>query len=47
MLITCRFAAIMYTEEGKKVAEQIWKETLEELEFAGVKQILDQIGGLH
>lgn len=30
----------MYTPEGKKTTEQLWKETLEEFESAGFKDIL-------
>ncbi|KAF2707304.1 short-chain dehydrogenase/reductase family protein [Pleomassaria siparia CBS 279.74] len=34
------YAALMYTEEGKRLGGQIWKETMEELNFAGVEDIL-------
>jgi hypothetical protein len=30
----------MYTDEGRKAMERLWDETMVELEFAGVKQIL-------
>jgi hypothetical protein len=33
-------APIIYTKEGEKVSEQLWKETLEELSFAHVEDIL-------
>ena len=34
----------MYTAEGKAATERLWRETLEELEFAGVKDILRSMG---
>ena len=34
----------MYTPEGKAAAERLWRETLEELDFAGVKEILRSMG---
>lgn len=33
----------MYTAEGKRIMDQIWKETMSELEFAGVQEILGSI----
>lgn len=36
-----RFAAILYTLEGKVLIQRIWEETLAELEFAGVRRILE------
>ena len=38
-----RFAAYLYTPEGKVVRERCWEETLAELEFAGVKSILESM----
>jgi hypothetical protein len=38
-----RLAQIIYTAEGKKISEQLWKETMEELAFANVKGILKTI----
>lgn len=35
-----RLAPIIYTEEGKKISDQLWKETIEELAFADVEGIL-------
>jgi len=35
-----RLAAFYYTASGKKASEQVWEETLEELRFARVKDIL-------
>ena len=39
-----RFAAFLYTPEGKVVTKRIWEETLAELDFAGVRAILDSVG---
>lgn len=39
-----RFPKIMYTEEGRNAMERLWMETVVELEFAGVKQILGLAG---
>lgn len=36
-------APIIYSEEGKKISEQLWKETSEELAFANVDEILKTI----
>jgi NAD(P)-dependent dehydrogenase (short-subunit alcohol dehydrogenase family) len=41
------YAKIMYTEEGRRLSDQIWKETMEELQFAGVKEILGEMGITH
>jgi hypothetical protein len=38
-----RFAALLYTPEGKVVIERVWEETLAELEFAGVRPILESM----
>ncbi|ROW18108.1 hypothetical protein VPNG_00184 [Cytospora leucostoma] len=35
---------ILYTPEGEKVAQRVWKETLQELSFAGVEQIIRELG---
>ncbi len=37
------FHRMMYTLEGKKTTERLWEETLVELEFAGVRNILDSM----
>ena len=34
---------IIYSEEGKKISQQLWEETMEELKFAGVEQILEDV----
>ena len=36
---TSSFHSIMYTPEGKQTTELLWEETLEELDFAGVRSI--------
>jgi len=33
----------MYTSMGQRTAERLWNETLEELDFAGVKDIYQSI----
>lgn len=33
----------MYTTEGKAITARLWEETLEELEFAGVRGILESM----
>lgn len=38
------FAAICYTQEGKEAAKRLWEKTLKELEFAGVRDIVDSQG---
>ncbi|KAH8658252.1 hypothetical protein BX600DRAFT_468865 [Xylariales sp. PMI_506] len=35
------FAALLYTDEGKEITQRVWRETLKELEFAGLQAILD------
>ncbi|KAK0615715.1 hypothetical protein B0T17DRAFT_352521 [Bombardia bombarda] len=37
-------APIVYTSEGKEVAARLWKETMKELSFAGVEEIVDRLG---
>ena len=34
---------MMYTPEGKDVTKRLWEETLDELRFAGVKDILSSL----
>ena len=34
---------MMYTEEGRETAQRLWAETLEELEFGGVKEALSKL----
>ncbi len=35
-----RYVASMYTDEGKKATERLWKETIEELKFSHVEDII-------
>lgn len=35
-----RFASYLYQDEGRLVTERVWEETLAELDFAGVRNIL-------
>jgi hypothetical protein len=35
-----RFAAMVYTPDGKEVMERLWEETMHEFSFAGVQAIL-------
>ncbi|KAJ8122989.1 hypothetical protein ONZ43_g952 [Nemania bipapillata] len=37
------FASLLYTPEGKIVTQRVWDETLAELDFAGVRAILDSM----
>ncbi|KAI0380591.1 hypothetical protein F5Y04DRAFT_95009 [Hypomontagnella monticulosa] len=37
------FAAFAYTPEGEAVRERLWKETMKELEFAGIQKILETL----
>jgi hypothetical protein len=36
----CRLATFYYTADGKTAKEQIWEETMEELSFANVEDIV-------
>ena len=38
-----RFAAFLYTPEGKVVTQRVWDETLAELDFAHVRHALDSM----
>ncbi|KIW20329.1 hypothetical protein PV08_00904 [Exophiala spinifera] len=37
------FVPLMYTSEGKQVIDKVWRETMEELSFANVQGILDEM----
>ncbi|KAH6646694.1 short chain dehydrogenase [Truncatella angustata] len=39
------FCRMMYTAEGRKLTDRVWDETLQEFEFAGVRQILASMQG--
>jgi hypothetical protein len=36
-------APILYTEEGRRISEQLWKETMGELAFAGVEETISRL----
>jgi hypothetical protein len=38
-----RYPPIMYAERGHRLTGQLWEETLRELEFAQVQEILQQM----
>jgi hypothetical protein len=38
-----RYGQFFYTPESKTVSQKLWEETMTELGFAGVQQILDQM----
>lgn len=39
-----RFPPVVYAEEGKMVAERLWRETLEEGRKLGVDGALEELG---
>ena len=38
-----RYPPIMYTKEGDELAERLWEETMEELNFAGASGIVQDM----
>lgn len=38
-----RFHAFMYTEEGKKFMDRLWNETIKELDFPEVREVLESL----
>lgn len=32
----------MYTDEGRRISDKLWEETLQELRFAGVEDVLQK-----
>jgi predicted peroxiredoxin len=36
-------ATLVYTDEGKKIAKKLWDETIQELSFAKVDEIIKQV----
>lgn len=34
----------MYADKGRKLADRLWEETMEELSFAGVSKIIQDLG---
>lgn len=43
MMPESRYATSVYGEDGRKVADQLWEETMAELRFAKVNEILDSM----
>lgn len=39
--MTTRMAPLVYSDEAAQITEELWKETMEELSFAGVREIID------
>jgi len=39
----CRYPTIAFSDEGRAVLEKVWEETIEELKFAGVAEILERM----
>jgi hypothetical protein len=39
----CRFAAMLYSPDGHKLIDRVWGETMAELHFAGVRDILERM----
>ncbi len=37
-------APFVYTEQGRNVAQRLWKETMDELAFANVENIIQELG---
>jgi hypothetical protein len=35
---------IVYTDEGAKISDQLWKETMDELSFANAAAIVEEVG---
>jgi hypothetical protein len=33
---------MMYSDQGRRISDKLWKETMEELRFAGVYEALDK-----
>jgi hypothetical protein len=38
-----RYPKICYTTEGEEMKERLWKETMEELDFAGAEKIIKSL----
>jgi predicted Zn-dependent protease len=43
VVVVARMAPIIYTEEGDKISAQVWQETMHELGFAHVEDILRNV----
>lgn len=44
MVDSYRFPKVMYSPEGKQASDILWEETLEDLDWAGVRGILSAMG---
>lgn len=38
-----RYPAIAYTKNGEAIKERLWNETMEELKFANVSKVLEEL----
>lgn len=38
-----RYPKICYTKEGEEMRGRLWKETMEELDFAGAEKIVESL----
>ena len=44
LIVACRsLAPIIYTDEGKRISEQLWKETMDELSFAKADEVVRNV----
>jgi hypothetical protein len=43
LLTVFRFVGLLYTPEGKEIAEKLWQETVAELAYADMQGILDSL----
>lgn len=39
-----RMAPFVYSRGAEQIAQRLWRETMEELSFAGVQEILENLG---
>lgn len=39
-------APLVYSKEAESIARRLWEETLQELSFAGVKDVVDNLTSL-
>lgn len=42
-ILHVRMPPLLYEPEGEKIAERLWRETLDELAFANVAKIVDSL----
>lgn len=43
MKISYRMSPILYSDEGQRISEQLWKETIAEFSFARAEEILKEV----